>query len=67
MNFRLLSKHRYTEHLTLVVNTAENYDFFKVDENRMQQCCAAQIVHSRQKFVQHIVTPDCRLTRAQQC
>ena len=29
--------------------TAKNYDLFKVVENRMQQCCAAHIVHSCQQ------------------
>ncbi len=30
--------------------TAKNYDLFKVVENRMQQCCAAHIVHSCQQY-----------------
>ena len=30
--------------------TAKNYDLFKVVENRMQQCCAAYIVHSCQQY-----------------
>ncbi len=30
--------------------TARNYHLFKVVENRMQQCCAAHIVHSCQQY-----------------
>ena len=33
-----------------VTYTAKNYDLFKVVENRMQQCCAAHIVHSCQQY-----------------
>jgi hypothetical protein len=29
---------------------AKNYHLFKVVENRMQQCCAAHIVHSCQQY-----------------
>ncbi len=30
--------------------TTKNYHLFKVVENRMQQCCAAHIVHSCQQY-----------------
>ena len=34
----------------LVTYTPKNYHLFKVDKNRMQQCCAAHIVHSCQQY-----------------
>ena len=36
-------------YVTLGTYTPKNYDLFKVVENRMQQCCAAHIVHSCQQ------------------
>ncbi len=33
-----------------MVYTPKNYHLFKVVENRMQQCCAAYIVHSCQQY-----------------
>ncbi len=33
----------------MYIYTTKNYDLFKVVENRMQQCCAAHIVHSCQQ------------------
>ena len=44
----------------------KNYHLFKVDKNRMQQCCATHIVHSS-TILFSIVTPDCRLIQAHQC
>ena len=35
---------------SLASHTAKNYHLLKVVENRMQQCCAAHIVHSCQQY-----------------
>ncbi len=49
--------------------TPKNYDLFKVVENRMQQCCAAHIVHSCQQYCSallHLNQPAIRLNNAEQ-
>ena len=37
---------------------AKNYHLFKVDENRIKQCCAVHIVHKLSKILFSIVKPD---------
>ena len=44
----LITSHTEICHVCEKSYTAKNYDLFKVVENRMQQCCAAYIVHSCQ-------------------
>ncbi len=49
--------------------TPKNYDLFKVVENRMQQCCAAHIVHSCQQYCSALLSlnqPAIRLNNAEQ-
>ena len=47
----------------------KNYHLFKVVENRMQQCCAARIVHSCQQYCSallHLIAGWFRLNNAEQ-
>ena len=37
---------------------AKYYHLFKVDENRIKQCCAVHIVHKLSKILFSIVKPD---------
>ena len=58
-----------TDYNHAIIITTRHYHLFKVVENRMQQCCAAHIVHSCLQYCSmfSIVTPDCGLIQAQQC
>ena len=50
-------------------NTTKNYHLFKVVENRMQQCCAAHIVHSCQQYFSALLSlnqPVIRCNNAEQ-
>ena len=49
--------------------TPKNYHLFKVVENRMQQCCAAHIVHSCQQYCSALLSlnqPAIRCNNAEQ-
>ena len=51
------------------VYTPKNYHLFKVVENRMQQCCAAHIVHSCQQYCSALLSlnqPAIRCNNAEQ-
>ncbi len=48
--------------------TPKNYHLFKVVENRMQQCCAAHIVHScLSTILFSIVEPESARNQVEQC
>ena len=51
------------------MHTPTNYHLFKVVENRMQQCCAAHIVHSCQQYCSALLSlnqPVIRCNNAEQ-
>ena len=53
----------------LNIYTPKSYDLFKVVENRMQQCCAAHIVHSCQQYCSALLSlnqPAIRCNNAEQ-
>ena len=51
------------------IYTPNNYHLFKVDKNRMQQCCASHFVHSCQQYCSallHLIAGWFRLNNAEQ-
>ena len=55
--------HEMAHHRTWLTH-AKAHNLFRVDENSLEQCCAAHIVSTT---LFGIVTPDCGLIQAQQC